>query len=97
MARAFHRISDLMRWSIVSSRGLSRSSFSGGIVLRYGVVAGLRDHLVQQEERTVRTLVGQNRIEGLSPFTGLGRVKIFQHQRPLITSPGDGQIAAAME
>jgi len=33
------------------------------------LAAGLRDHLVQQEERTVRTLVGQNRIEGLSPFT----------------------------
>ena len=39
MASAFHRISDRMRWSIASSCGLSRSSFSGGIVFRYGVVA----------------------------------------------------------
>ena len=39
MARAFHRISDLIRWSMASSRGLSRSCESGGIVFRYGVVA----------------------------------------------------------
>ena len=52
------------------------------------LAAGLRDHLVQQEESTVRTLVGQNRIEGLPPLTGLSRVKIFQHQRPLGRNPG---------
>ena len=39
MASAFHRTSDRMRWSMASSRGLSRSSLSGGIVFRYGVVA----------------------------------------------------------
>ena len=39
MAIAFHRTSDRMRWSMASSRGLSRTSLSGGIVFRYGVVA----------------------------------------------------------
>ena len=39
MASAFHRIIDRMRWSMASSRGLSRSSLPGGIVFRYGVVA----------------------------------------------------------
>ena len=39
MASAFHRIIDRMRWSMASSRGLSRSSRPGGIVFRYGVVA----------------------------------------------------------
>src|SRR6201982_432965 len=39
MARAFHRIIDRIRWSMASSRGLSRSSLPGGIVFRYGVVA----------------------------------------------------------
>src|SRR6266704_3055441 len=39
MASAFHRIIDRMRWSMASSRGLSRSSWPGGIVFRYGVVA----------------------------------------------------------
>src|SRR5580698_8735129 len=39
MASAFHRTSDRIRWSIASSRGLSRSCESAGLVFRYGVVA----------------------------------------------------------
>ncbi len=39
IARAFHRTSDRMRWSRTSSCGSSRSSLSGGMVFRYGVVA----------------------------------------------------------
>ena len=39
MASAFHRTSERMRWSMASSRGLSRSCLPGGIVFRYGVVA----------------------------------------------------------
>ena len=49
---------------------------------RRSLPAGFRDHLIQQEERTVRALVGQYRVECLKPLAGLGRIKIFQHGDP---------------
>ena len=59
----------------------------GAVRDRRAFPAGLVDHLIQQEERTVRALVGQHGVERLQPLARLGRVKIFQHVDTPIDRP----------
>ena len=56
----------------------------GAVRDRRTLPPGLRDHLVEQEERAVGALERHHRIKRIHPLAGLGRVKVFQHRGPPI-------------
>ena len=85
VATAFHRIAERIRCSTARSPGCG-GSWETGIVFTYGVFAEygtgapaaprLADEFVEQVVGALRTLHGQDRLEGLTPLVGAGRVRV---------------------